>query len=218
MQKKVRILSGGEKSRLILAKLLIKPPNFLLLDEPTTHLDIDGVEALTTAFKSYEGTLVFISHDIFFTKTIANKVFEVKNGTVKKYSGNLDYYLEKKAKDEIGLDEEVPCEEKTTKEIKSHHFKTKEQKRQEANERQKESAKHNLILAKFQEHKKKIKDLEKEKKALEIESFAKSNILANIQIYKRRSETVKDYGRRLKEIKLRLNEIDKELEELRKRP
>ena len=66
--KPVRVLSGGEKSRLILAKLLINPPNFICLDEPTTHLDIDGVEALTGCFQKYEGTLCFISHDLFFVK------------------------------------------------------------------------------------------------------------------------------------------------------
>lgn len=220
VEKKVGVLSGGEKSRLILAKLLIRPPNFLLLDEPTTHLDIDGVEALTTAFKSYEGTIVFISHDIFFTKTIANKVFEVKNGKVRKFSGNLDYYLEKRAKEETDIDEEqFPKERKEAKENKSQHYKTKEDKRLEALERQKGSEKHNLMLTKFKEHKQRIKDLGKERKALELESFAKSNILTNSQVYKRRPETVKEYGRRLKEIRQRQSEIEKELEQLKnKRP
>ena len=78
--KPVRVLSGGEKSRLILAKLLINPPNFICLDEPTTHLDIDGVEALTSCFQKYEGTLCFISHDLFFVKNIANHIVEVMPG------------------------------------------------------------------------------------------------------------------------------------------
>ncbi len=212
VDKQVRVLSGGEKSRLILAKLLIKPPNFLLLDEPTTHLDIDGVEALTAAFKSYEGSLVFISHDIFFTKTIANKVFEVKNGKVKKFSGNLDYYLEKKASSDTEDFPKAPDEERDVKKPSPHHYKTKEQKRLEALTRQKESVKQDLILSKIQQHQQKIKDLEKEKKVLEMESFAKSNILTNIQVYKRRPETVKEYGRRLKEIRQRLGEIEQELE------
>ena len=95
--KPVRVLSGGEKSRLILAKLLINPPNFICLDEPTTHLDIDGVEALTSCFQKYEGTLCFISHDLFFVKNIANHIVEVMPGELKNYHGGLDYYLEKKA-------------------------------------------------------------------------------------------------------------------------
>ena len=95
--KPVRVLSGGEKSRLILAKLLINPPNFICLDEPTTHLDIDGVEALTSCFQKYKGTLCFISHDLFFVKNIANHIVEIMPGELKNYHGGLDYYLEKKA-------------------------------------------------------------------------------------------------------------------------
>ncbi|MDD5078428.1 MAG: ABC-F family ATP-binding cassette domain-containing protein, partial [Candidatus Omnitrophica bacterium] len=92
-EKKVKVLSGGEKSRLILAKLLINPPNFLLLDEPTTHLDVDAVEALVRALKDYQGTIVFISHDIYFVRSVANNVFEVKSGRVRKFPGSFDYYL-----------------------------------------------------------------------------------------------------------------------------
>jgi len=94
--KQVKVLSGGEKSRLILAKLLISPPNFMLLDEPTTHLDIDGVRALTTAFKKYDGTICFISHDLFFIKEIADCIVDVSEGGIKIYPGGLDYYLDKK--------------------------------------------------------------------------------------------------------------------------
>ena len=96
VNKYVKILSGGEKSRLILARLLIDPPNFLLLDEPTTHLDVDAVDALIRALSQYDGALLFISHDIHFTRSVANEVYEVEYGCVKKIHGNLDYYLEKK--------------------------------------------------------------------------------------------------------------------------
>lgn len=99
--KMVKVLSGGEKSRLILAKLLIDPPNFLLLDEPTTHLDVDAVEALIKALKSYTGALIFISHDIYFTQSVANEVYDVEHGKVRKICGTLDYYLEKKKKNEL---------------------------------------------------------------------------------------------------------------------
>jgi ATP-binding cassette subfamily F protein 3 len=100
-EKKVKILSGGEKSRLILAKLLIDPPNFLLLDEPTTHLDVDAIEALIKALKSYTGSLLFISHDIYFTRSVANEVFEFEHGKMRKICGDLDYYLEKKERNEL---------------------------------------------------------------------------------------------------------------------
>lgn len=95
--KPVRVLSGGEKSRLALVKLLITPPNCLLLDEPTTHLDMASIEALIYALKQYEGTLVFISHDVYFIRQLANTVAHVESGHVTPIAGNYDYYLEKAA-------------------------------------------------------------------------------------------------------------------------
>lgn len=93
--KKCGVLSGGEKSRLNLVKFLIDPPNLLLMDEPTTHLDIQSIEGLTQALKAYDGTLVFISHDVHFIRTLATKVLHINNGVVTPYVGGYDYYLEK---------------------------------------------------------------------------------------------------------------------------
>ncbi len=89
------VLSGGEKSRLNLVKFLVDPPNILLMDEPTTHLDIHTVESLTLALERYEGTLVFISHDVHFIRHLATKVLHVNAGQIKSYPGNYDYFLEK---------------------------------------------------------------------------------------------------------------------------
>ena len=94
-EKRVEVLSGGEKSRLSLVKFLVNPPNLLLMDEPTTHLDLMSVEALSQALKRYEGTLVFISHDVHFIRALAEKTLHISHGTVTPYAGGYDYYLEK---------------------------------------------------------------------------------------------------------------------------
>ena len=95
LQKPTAVLSGGEKSRLNLIKFLVDPPNLLLMDEPTTHLDIQTVESLTLALERYEGTLVFISHDVHFIRRLATRVLHVRNGHVTSYPGSYDYFLEK---------------------------------------------------------------------------------------------------------------------------
>jgi ATP-binding cassette, subfamily F, member 3 len=93
--KRVSVLSGGEKSRLSLVKLLLNPPNLLLLDEPTTHLDIGSIDALIAALSEYSGTLVFISHDVHFIRSAATAVAHVQAGRVLRYAGDYDYFLEK---------------------------------------------------------------------------------------------------------------------------
>ena len=101
VHKKVSVLSGGEKSRLALARLLVKPPNLLLMDEPTTHLDIASIDALVNALKTFDGTFIFISHDVYFIRALAQNVLHVHSGRLTPYAGNYDYYLEKsKAKNE----------------------------------------------------------------------------------------------------------------------
>jgi ATP-binding cassette subfamily F protein 3 len=92
--KKVKVLSGGEKTRVILSYLLSTPYNCLVLDEPTNHLDITSREVLLSALKRYDGTLLLVSHDRFFLREITSRVFEVDHGQIKIYEGNYSYYLE----------------------------------------------------------------------------------------------------------------------------
>jgi ATP-binding cassette, subfamily F, member 3 len=93
--KKVSVLSGGEKSRLALVKLLLDPPNLLLMDEPTTHLDMASIDALVYALKQFKGTLVFISHDVYFIRALSGHVVHVNAGKLTHYPGGYQYYLDK---------------------------------------------------------------------------------------------------------------------------
>ena len=93
--KKVAVLSGGEKSRLAMVKLLLDPPNLLLMDEPTTHLDLSSVDALAYALDQFRGTLIFISHDVYFIRALANHVVHINAGRLTHYPGGYQYYLDK---------------------------------------------------------------------------------------------------------------------------
>ena len=93
--KKIKVLSGGEKARVSLAKTLVSEANFLLLDEPTNHLDIDSIEIIIEALKRYEGTLIFVSHNRYFIEKLANKVWWIEDQDVKEYPGNYSEYLYK---------------------------------------------------------------------------------------------------------------------------
>ncbi|MCB5023220.1 ABC-F family ATP-binding cassette domain-containing protein [Streptococcus mutans] len=101
VKKSVAMLSGGERARLLLAKLSMENNNFLILDEPTNHLDIDSKEVLETALIDFDGTLLFVSHDRYFINRVATKVLEISQNGSTLYLGDYDYYLEKKAEREV---------------------------------------------------------------------------------------------------------------------
>jgi ATP-binding cassette, subfamily F, member 3 len=158
--KKVEVLSGGEKSRLGLARLLLDPPNLMLLDEPTTHLDMASVETLTEALQKFDGTVVLISHDVYFIRRLANQVIHINGGKITWYPGDYDYFLHKKSledSEEAALfrseerieashhkkgpalsdarPTEKPAAGPSEEKAKGSGYKTKEQKRKEAEER-----------------------------------------------------------------------------------
>ena len=91
------MLSGGEKIRLLFARIFVNPPNLLVLDEPTTHLDIAARELLQEALRSYPGTVCVVSHDIEFVRNVATGIIAMEPPGIRKYFGNYDYYLEKSA-------------------------------------------------------------------------------------------------------------------------
>jgi ATP-binding cassette subfamily F protein 3 len=145
--KPVKVLSGGEKSRLALVKLLLDPPNLLLMDEPTTHLDLSSIDALAYALDQFKGTLVFISHDVYFIRALANHVVHVSAGHLTHYPGGYQYYLDKTkaqsaraALTSAGKDpfHRAPDRTKQVREAQERvpAGSRKEQKRREAEERQ----------------------------------------------------------------------------------
>lgn len=149
--KKVRVLSGGEKSRLALVKLLLDPPNLLLMDEPTTHLDLASIDALVDALDQFEGTLIFISHDVYFIRALANRVVHVNAGKLTTYPGDYQYYLDKTS---MKVGRGVPAE------LHRPTAKPKSQKRIEAEQRQ-------ALSRERREQQQVVSDLEKQIHELE---------------------------------------------------
>lgn len=115
IDKTVGLLSGGQKARLTLTVLSLEKDNFLLMDEPTNHLDIEAKEVLEQALNTYDGTLLFVSHDRYFINELANKIISVRDGHAKIYNGNYSYYLDEKAKQAAAVQEaEAEQTESTT--------------------------------------------------------------------------------------------------------
>jgi ATP-binding cassette subfamily F protein 3 len=165
IEKPVSVLSGGEKSRLALVKLLLDPPNLLLMDEPTTHLDLASVDALIEALKQYEGTLIFISHDVHFIRALSNHVVRVEAGQLRHFPGGYQYYLDKTGQAARAAltssfgDEDTQMRQQADPQV-SPTVDRKEQRRLEAEQRQVRSRKR-------QELQKRIAGLEKEIATLE---------------------------------------------------
>jgi ATP-binding cassette subfamily F protein 3 len=125
------VLSGGEKIRLAFARLFVNPPNLLLLDEPTTHLDMAGREALEEALRSYKGTICFVSHDVTFVRNIATSIIEITREGVRRFVGGYDYYREK-----MGEGREAPGRKPATTESADRPASRKDLRRERAQARQ----------------------------------------------------------------------------------
>ncbi|WP_046742926.1 ABC-F family ATP-binding cassette domain-containing protein [Kordia zhangzhouensis] len=157
VDKKVKVLSGGERNRLALCKMLLQPFNVLVMDEPTNHLDIKSKNVLKTALQSFEGTLILVSHDRDFLQGLTNKVYEFKDQKIKEYLGDIDYYLEERKVSDL---REV---EKRTIEIEEN---VKSEAKISSYESQKKVKSLNNKLNKVERA---ISDLEKEIKDIDIE-------------------------------------------------
>ena len=158
--KPVSVLSGGEKSRLALVKLLLDPPNLLLMDEPTTHLDLASVDALIVALTQYQGTLVFISHDVHFIRALSTHVVRVEAGQLRHFGGGYQYYLDKTAQSARAALTSSSFGSAVSRPAVVPKVDRKEQKRQEAAERQARSNKKNEIPKRIAALEKEIEELE----------------------------------------------------------
>ena len=198
----VRDLSGGEKARLQLAKLMLEKNNLLVLDEPTNHLDITSKQVLEDALENYEGTIVFVSHDRYFINKIANKVLDITGDDYSIYLGNYDYYLEKREQELIAK-------------------KLKEEKTDEVQEK----VANDYVLGK--EEKKRIRKLERTREELleKIESLEEKVTLVNNELTKEEVYTdaikVQKYYEELRSLNQEIEdlnntwlEIEEELESL----
>ena len=119
VKKKVKVLSGGERARVALCKLLLEPYNLLIMDEPTNHLDITSKELLKKALAKYDGSLIVVSHDREFLQGLTEKVYEFKNQNIKEYIGDIDTFLEEKDLENFKQLESSQKEQKNTKQDKS---------------------------------------------------------------------------------------------------
>ena len=139
--KQCKVLSGGEKIRLSFARIFVNPPNLLILDEPTTHLDIAARELLQKALSEYQGTVCLVSHDIEFVRNVANTIISMERPKIRKYFGNYDYYLTKSAELGKANIEDTPKElKKSVSTAENTVFDSKERRRERAKQREKLAA------------------------------------------------------------------------------
>lgn len=130
VDKKVKVLSGGEKGRLALCKLLLHPHNLLVMDEPTNHLDMKSKEMLKNALQNYDGTLLLVSHDRHFLQGLADKIFEFRDGKVKEFLGNIDEYLDARKFDDfrqVEITEQKKAEESQIDKKPKNNYKERKQ-------------------------------------------------------------------------------------------
>ncbi len=176
--KKIKVLSGGEKSRLALVKLLLDPPNLLLLDEPTTHLDLGSIDALIRALSDYKGSVIFVSHDVHFIRALAQKVVRIESGRVTQYPGDYDYYLFKSESGDArsglitGLSNKRPEQAKAEAKAKTPTLSAKERRRAAAQAREAQKHERKALEKEIKTLEAAIIDLEKAQGALN-ERFAK---------------------------------------------
>ncbi|MGD9897833.1 MAG: ATP-binding cassette domain-containing protein [Calditrichaceae bacterium] len=185
IEKKIGVLSGGEKARVSLAKILLSPSNFLIMDEPTNHLDLKSKEALEVALTDYDGTLLLISHDRYFLDKLVNRVIELRDGKLTEYLGNYSEYLSRR--EEISYNAPASETVRPDDSGKPAAKKSKEQKRIEAEARQNVSKERNRLKKEISRLEEKIDILTKRQSELEIQladpsTYQNADLAATLQV------------------------------------
>jgi len=194
--KKIRVLSGGEKARVALAKTIISKANFLMLDEPTNHLDLHSVELLIESLNKYEGSYILVSHDRYFISRTANKIWEIVDGKIREFKGTYDEWVEWNNRMKSRQPVAAPVPETPKKEVRE------EKKREPADQnRQKE---HKKVQKKFTEAEQRLADLQKKKADAEAS-------LADPAIYSDKNRFL-EIEKKYKEISLSLSRAEQEYE------
>lgn len=197
VDKYVRVLSGGERNRLALAKLMLQPFNVLIMDEPTNHLDIKSKNVLKEALKRFEGTLILVSHDRDFLQGLTNKVYEFKDHKIKEYLGDIDYYLDQRKVESLREVEKRTVIKEIPKE-----------KKQQSYEDQKKMKSLNNRLSNVESQ---INQLEKEIKEIDLsleinyeEVTSQSNFFEN---YQKRKSDLQEFMQKWEDIQLEIEQF-----------
>ena len=200
VEKKVAVLSGGEKSRLALAKMIATPANLMILDEPTNHLDMSSQEVLQEAMAQYDGTILVVSHNRYFLDSFVNKVLEVKNGCISLYDGNISEYLRKMQliadNGRMAGEADATLAVVTAPREEVPKEKRKDKRKQDADKRQERSRRVGPWSKKLAEAENEIETLEREREDLE-RQLADPDLYKNEQAWSRTSKEYDECKRRL---------------------
>ncbi|MFA8343147.1 MAG: ABC-F family ATP-binding cassette domain-containing protein [Rhodothermaceae bacterium] len=205
--KKISVLSGGEKSRVALAKILLTKANLIILDEPTNHLDASSKAVLQEALKEFSGTLIIVSHDVDFLRPVINKVIEIRRGEFNTFAGDIDYYLSKKNAEAIDASNNKgvsQAQEKSTR---------KDQKRLEAELRQKRYKATKEVVKAIEKIELEIEKLEEKKTAIEGD-LASEETFSNPAVAKEKNAEYEETKKQLEKVYEKWSSLNEELEEI----
>jgi len=212
--KKIKVLSGGEKSRVALAKTLIGEANFLLLDEPTNHLDMQSVNILIQALQQYQGTFIIVSHDRYFISQVANKIWFIEDKEVKEYPGTYreyDHWYRQRSEERVARQQEAAVEEK---QAKPKQTKSQPEDQHATREKQKHLKK---LQSELEKAEKQVMQLEEQKGKLEQE-LAKPSVYGNVELLSENTEKFEQVEKDLDEatqnwemLALQVEELEQEL-------